>query len=148
MFGMCKCIQTFVRIFAKGIDKRLFGVYYTGTDVLNLCSILLFRRYLMKKAETAFRRLVVMALLLVLFVLFAENRLLVVQAGERSVPSGFCCTSVKISEQDTLERFAERYNVGLYDSNETYVETVRRMNGMYNDRLRPGCYLAVICRLP
>lgn len=102
----------------------------------------------MKKAETAFRRLVMMALLLVLFVLFAENRLLVVQAGERSVPSGFCCTSVKISEEDTLEGFAERYNVGLYDSNETYVETVRRMNGMHSDRLRPGCYLAVICRLP
>ena len=148
MFGICKHIQTFVRFFVKGVDKHLFGIYHLRTDVLNLCSVLLSRRYLMKKAETAFRRLVVMALLLVLFVLFAENRLLVVQAGERSVPSGFCCTSVKISEEDTLETFAERYNVGLYDCNETYVETVRRMNGMHNDRLRPGCYLAVICRLP
>ena len=102
----------------------------------------------MKKAETAFRRLVMMALLLVLFVLLAENRLLDVQAGERSVPSGFCFTSVKISEEDTLEKFAERYNVGLFDSNETYVQTVRRMNGMHSDRLRPGWYLAVICKLP
>ena len=102
----------------------------------------------MKRAETIFRSLIMTALLLVLIVLFAENRLLVVQAGSRSIPAGFCCTSVKISEQDTLEDFAERYNTGLYSSNEAYINTVRRMNGMHGDKLRVGCYLSVIRRTP
>ncbi len=102
----------------------------------------------MKRAETVFRSLVMTALLLVLIVLFAENRLLVVQAGSRSIPAGYCCTSVKISEQDTLESYAERYNTGLYSSNETYISAVRRMNGMHGEKLRPGCYLAVIRRIP
>ncbi|MBQ7536388.1 MAG: LysM peptidoglycan-binding domain-containing protein [Stomatobaculum sp.] len=102
----------------------------------------------MNRAEKVFRSLVLTALLLVVFVLFAENRLIVAQAGERSIPAGCCFTSVKISEQDTLESFADRYNTDLYDSNDTYISTVRKMNGMHGDKLYPGCYLNVICRLP
>ena len=68
----------------------------------------------------------------------------------RAEQSGSSCryryTSVKILENDTLEGFAARYNCGLYETDEAYMECIRRINGMHGEKLHTGCYLTLVSR--
>ena len=87
------------------------------------------------------------AAFLLLTGLFSGGKtVLMAKADESASSCRYRYTSVKILENDTLESFAARYNRGLYETDEAYMECIRRINGMHGEQLHTGCYLTLVSR--
>jgi len=63
--------------------------------------------------------------------------------SDKSTASKRYYTSVKIAEGDTLESLAEEYN-NLEVNNEVYIEDIKNINSLSQDRIHPGCYLTLV----
>jgi|GEM_PF-1565543 len=93
----------------------------------------------------SFREYLIIAAAAAVFTVLLLGHALTVVAGEKTVqkaPEAFY-TSIKISQQDTWEKIADRYNNSDLENRDDYISEIREINGIEGTRLHPGCYLTV-----
>lgn len=95
-----------------------------------------------KRAEQLKRRIV---MAVVVFLVFMTTLLALTQkaAAEENVTRRKTCTSIEVQQGDTLWGIAKTYYTDECTDIRTYIDTIKKANNMYDDKLISGQSLIV-----
>lgn len=102
-------------------------------------------RYSVKNNAITFKKLIMVAVFLLILIISAEKASLTAQAeGRIASAEGIHYDCIKLSAEDTLESLADIYNHDIMWTDADYIAEIQRINGMTEETLRPGCYLTIL----